>query len=160
MPRDIDKRKTNAALRKIRRALARLEKTENVELTDWEAEFMTSVEERLNTYGAAFHDSDKGNLDEALSYAQAHILRQIDKKARGKAKPSSFKPKRPSFQSRGRDINDDLIHDEAPQEEQRVKEDIGSVISERKSPVQTEPLEKARKGRSSPLLRVIEGGKS
>ena len=55
-------------------------------LSDWEKQFLEEVEERIETYGSAFHDSEKGAPDEALSSLQHIKLREIDKKARGKSK--------------------------------------------------------------------------
>ena len=86
MPRDVDKRKTQKALRKLRKAAERAE-LEGIELTDWEKEFVEGVDERLTEYGSAFHDLSKGNADEALSMAQSEILKQLDKKSRGKGSP-------------------------------------------------------------------------
>ena len=107
MPRKIDDKKTRKALRKLRKARDRAEDGEG--LTEWEQEFVDGVEERLETYGSAFNDPDKGSLDEALSARQNLIVKQIDKKSRQK-KPmtrSSFKRKSNSRPSSSRDINDD-----------------------------------------------------
>ncbi len=122
MARDIDDKKTKKALRKLRKAKSRAESEDGPGLTDWEKEFFEGVEERLETFGSAFNDPEKGNLDSALSARQTHIVREIDKKARkknGGMKRSSFKPKLKSdsktktnnFSPRGRDINDDIETD-------------------------------------------------
>ena len=100
MPRDIDEKKTRKALRKLRKARDRAESEGGPGLTEWEQEFVEGVEERLNTYGSAFSDPEKGALDEALSARQSQIVKQIDKKARGKGmKRSSFKSKTPQRSS-------------------------------------------------------------
>ncbi len=87
---DIKKKKA----KKARRALSRVRKTlakketlpEDQSLSDWEDEFIGSLEERLDEYGAAFADPEKGNADDALSYRQAAKLREIEKKTKGKGK--------------------------------------------------------------------------
>jgi DNA replication initiation complex subunit (GINS family) len=110
MARDIDKKKTQKALRKLRRAKARAESNEDLELTDWEKEFFEEVEERLEKFGSAFADPEKGHLDEALSLKQAHIVKEIDKKSRkpkSGMKRSSFSNKKKSYTSNTRDINED-----------------------------------------------------
>jgi hypothetical protein len=52
-------RAKRAALRALRKARAAAEKT-GVKLSDWEGEFLGSVETRVETYGRAFRDSEKG----------------------------------------------------------------------------------------------------
>jgi len=94
-------------------------------LSEWEDEFITSVGDRLETFGSAFNDPDKGKLDEALSGLQAAKLREIEKKAAGKNhkpmnrgkgfKHSSFKSKAKTSGPRVRDIHDDM--EDAPPEE-------------------------------------------
>lgn len=134
MPREIDERKKRKALSRIRRARAAAERaieaSEDEEaaaaarqmLSDWEEDFVASVEQRLNEYGSAFADPEKGNLDEPLSRLQELKLKEIEKKARGvdvknKRQKRRFglssKPK-PS-QARVRDINEDVAPP-APQE--------------------------------------------
>ncbi|HCY54390.1 MAG TPA: hypothetical protein DF715_02275 [Oceanicaulis sp.] len=134
MSREIDERKKKKALRRldrVRRALAEAEADGDAEaarearalLTEWEDEFLGSVEERLNTFGSAFTDPDKGSLDEPLSQLQAAKLKELEAKAKGKEtrpwKRSSFKPKdkaqrssfsakRPAPRANTRDINEDM----------------------------------------------------
>lgn len=137
MSREIDDRKKKKALRRlerVRRALAEAEADGDAEaarearamLTEWEDDFLGSVEERLNTFGSAFTDPEKGALDEPLSQLQAAKLKELEAKAKGKEtrpwKRSSFKPKengaRSSFSSKRperraniRDINEDVPAD-------------------------------------------------
>lgn len=67
---------------------ARLEASERgVDLSDWEAEFLDSVAERVKTYGRAFADPDKGAAGGTLSLRQGVKLKEIRKKA------STGKPK-------------------------------------------------------------------
>lgn len=82
------------ALRALRRARLTADKA-GVELSEWEGEFLGSVEERLNTYGRAFADPEKGSPGQALSALQAVKLKQIAVKATGEkppGKPTSRKP--------------------------------------------------------------------
>ena len=84
MPRDVDERKKRKALRKLRRAAELADAGLGPPLTDWEREFLEEVEARIETYGSAFADPSKGDLEDPLSALQAHKLKEIDKKARGK----------------------------------------------------------------------------
>lgn len=127
--RDVDKRKTRKALRKLRRAAERATGDGGPGLTAWEQDFVQGVTGRLEKYGSAFRDPGKGRLDEALSQRQGHVARVLDKKSRrGKAgaekaeqKPrpggSTLKRKtplksrssmRPSRPPRVRDVNEDM----------------------------------------------------
>jgi len=76
-----------AALRALRRARLTAAKA-GVELSDWEGEFLGSVEERVKTYGRAFADPDKGAPGTVLSVMQGRKLKEISAKASGEpAKP-------------------------------------------------------------------------
>jgi hypothetical protein len=161
--REVDKRKTARALRKLRRAAERASEAGAPELTTWEKDFVEGVSGRLEKYGSAFRDPGKGRLEEALSQRQAHVARAIDKKSRGKlagaapdkssgkasekagdAKPpagktgglrrSEFKRKSPMGQRTGRRVRE-------------VDEDI-----EAPEPVMTPEQKRA-------ALRVVPGGK-
>jgi len=52
-----------------------------VDLSEWEAEFLDSVSERVKTYGRAFADPDKGAAGTTLSVRQGTKLKEIRKKA-------------------------------------------------------------------------------
>ena len=58
-----------------------------IELSDWEGEFLGSVEERIKTYGRAFADPDKGAQGAPLSMMQGRKLKEISDKASGKPRP-------------------------------------------------------------------------
>jgi hypothetical protein len=90
-PRVQAQRSALNALRRARRTADRA----GVDLSDWEGEFLGSVEERLNTYGRAFGDPEKGAAGAALSVMQTVKLKEISAKAKGE-------PARPRFQSRDR----------------------------------------------------------
>jgi hypothetical protein len=90
---DKDKAK-RAALAALRRARRRAEAS-GVPLSEWEGEFLGSVEGRLETFGKAFRDKEKGQAGDALSILQSVKLREIAAKAKGKEpkglKRSAFK---------------------------------------------------------------------
>ncbi|MAK61293.1 MAG: hypothetical protein CMK09_09970 [Ponticaulis sp.] len=174
MPRDVDKKKTRKALRKLRKAAERAE-AEGVELTDWEQEFVEGVDERLTKFGSAFNDLSKGGAEEALSSAQTEILRQLDKKSRGKSN-GGFKTRKPLQAKKGfkprppvnRDISDD-IEDFEPEPPESVKERSVPLIRALPNPEEPEkgsensPETRIGTNRSPnkrPTFRVIEGGKT
>ena len=72
-----------AALKALRRARKAAE-TAGVALSDWEGEFLGSVEERVEKYGRAFRDFEKGGPGSSLSTLQAVKLKEIAGKAKGK----------------------------------------------------------------------------
>ena len=114
MARDIDEKKKRKVLRKLRKAAERADAENGPGLSDWEREFVDEVETRVEKYGSAFADPDKGNLDEPLSALQTRKLKEIDKKSRGKA--TGFKARsgfsksknKKGFTARSRDIHDDI----------------------------------------------------
>lgn len=105
-------RKARNAQRKLDRLRIKLK--ESGDLTDWEAEFSESVSERLDKYGTAFQDPEKGSRSDALSYAQKKVMSSLNKKAKGDAGKSSFKNKggfknkKPKFTPRVRNLEDDM----------------------------------------------------
>jgi len=98
MPREIDPKRTRKALRIVRKLAAKSATPETidretgeikpgsgeVDYSQWENEFLTEVDKRLEKYGSAFHNLSKGRKDEALSTLQAVKLKEIAAKARGK----------------------------------------------------------------------------
>jgi hypothetical protein len=76
------------ALRRTQRAAAR----SGVALSEWEGEFLGSVEDRVRKYGRAFADPDKGAPGTSLSLRQAVKLKEIAAKAKaGTAKDDEKK---------------------------------------------------------------------
>lgn len=73
--RERAKRAALRALRRTRKAV------EGVELSEWEGEFLGSVETRVETYGRAFRDPDKGAPGASLSARQGRKLKEIAAKA-------------------------------------------------------------------------------
>ena len=91
-PPDRKAQAKRAALNAVQRVRRQAERAE-VKLSDWEGEFLGSVEERVKTYGRAFGDPEKGGAGEALSVMQAVKLKEIAAKAKGEKKPFRRRPK-------------------------------------------------------------------
>jgi hypothetical protein len=83
-PPDRKAQAKRAALNALKRARRQADRA-GVKLSDWEGEFLGSVEERLKTYGRAFGDPEKGGHGEALSVMQHIKLKEIGAKAKGEA---------------------------------------------------------------------------
>jgi hypothetical protein len=81
-----------AALNALKRARRQAERA-GVKLSDWEGEFLGSVEERLKTFGRAFGDPEKGAPGQALSALQQVKLKEIAGKAKGDKPGLRRKPK-------------------------------------------------------------------
>lgn len=174
MPRDTDDKKTRKALRKLRKAADRA-KTEGIELTDWEQEFVEGVDERLTKYGSAFNDPNLGGTDDALSRAQSEILRQLDKKSRGKG-GSSFKQRKPLKSKKGakgftpniRDLNEDVEQEPSSPPIKSEKPALSVIRASELEPPRKEkpgnsPEKRIGTDRSSDrraAFRIIDGGKS
>jgi len=149
MPRDIDDRKKRKALRKLRKAQALAEQGLGPPLSDWERTFLEEVEARIETYGAAFGDPDKGALDEPLSALQQVKLKEIDKKARGKRpKRSGFSRKASPTDPEAPDAREDPAAGPGPQP---------VAISRLARP---QPPASPAPGSGPPKLRIIPGGRS
>ena len=84
--------KTARALRLIRRL-----KAAETEVSDWEGEFLDSVESRLGVYGRAFADPEKGGRDSAVSVRQQRKLKEIQAKLDGDAGPAPLSLRRTPF---------------------------------------------------------------
>lgn len=154
MPREIDEKKKRKALRKLRKAAMLAEQGLGPELSDWEKQFLEEVEERIETYGSAFADPEKGASDEPLSALQSIKLREIDKKARGKGK-SGFKQRKPLGKSGGARVRQ-IDEPEAPAPPPHAAEKLKLVkASDLPAPGNSEPpvTPPARKP-----LKVIKGG--
>jgi hypothetical protein len=82
------KRSALKALRKTRKAA----ETADVKLSEWEGEFLGSVEVRVERYGRAFRDPEKGGPGTALSMLQALKLKEIAGKAKGRKSGLQRKP--------------------------------------------------------------------
>ncbi len=90
--REKDRKTRERAARNARRKLERLHTTltENGEITDFENDFGKSVLDRLDKFGAAFHDLEKGRSGDALSFAQKSVIAAMNKKVKSlKKRPAS-----------------------------------------------------------------------
>lgn len=86
-PKERLERQREAAKRAAIRALKRAKKeaeASGVDLSEWEGEFLGSVEERVAKFGRAFRDPEKGGAASSLSVRQSVKLKEIAGKARGK----------------------------------------------------------------------------
>jgi hypothetical protein len=158
--REVDKRKTRKALRKLRSAAERAGQGGAPELTNWEKDFVEGVSKRLETYGSAFRDPGKGRLEEALSQRQHHVARIIEKKSRPKAekaaKLAGRKSKQaekdpPVFSGSSLKRKSPLRSRAAPGRGPRVR-DVNDDLREEAESAQTPAQKRA-------ALRVIDGGK-
>lgn len=150
-------RRARTAQRKLKKARTELE--DLGEITDWEDEFIASVDERLEKFDSAFADPSLGGFGEALSNKQKQVLTQMRRKIKDKSKQapqddpgkpqsrsqwkSSFKNKS-SFKPRVRNIEDDMFEDEMFDDEPE---------SEPKPSTKTPPP------KHKPFLKIIDGGK-
>ncbi|MEL6363833.1 MAG: hypothetical protein AAFR11_03205 [Pseudomonadota bacterium] len=71
-------RKSARDLRRVRKLAAEV----GEEASDWEAEFLNSLDERLDKYGTAFRDFEKGAPGDALSRLQQQKLKEIAAKSK------------------------------------------------------------------------------
>jgi hypothetical protein len=78
------------ALKALRKA-KKIAETSGVKLSEWEGEFLGSVEQRLETYGRAFGDPEKGPLNSSLSLRQSVKVKEIVAKASGKGRKPRFR---------------------------------------------------------------------
>jgi hypothetical protein len=97
-PPDRKAQAKRAALNALKRARRQADRA-GVKLSEWEGEFLGSVEERLKTFGRAFGDPEKGGAGEALSVMQHVKLKEIAVKAKGE-KPGAAKARGRPFRSR------------------------------------------------------------
>ncbi len=182
MSREIDERKKRKALRKLRKAAELAERGEGPPLSDWEREFLEEVEQRIETYGSAFADPEKGNLEDPMSALQTQKLKEIGKKARGKdtgfktRKPLGWKRKQ-DFTPRVRQIDEDVAETEAPAPRSEPApartpfgvirgSELGDQTSETpitaahaKKPARSSQPAEPKTPQKRPAFRVIKGGK-
>ena len=97
LAKDIEAEKLKAKLEKARKRSARKAKSKLSrlhkdlsdlgEISDFEDEFGESVLDRLDKFGSAFYNSEKGNLSDALSFAQKRVLSAMTKKVKNLKNP-------------------------------------------------------------------------
>lgn len=161
-------RKKRKVLRRLQKALERadLNEDDKRELSDWEDEFLRTVQERLDDFDRAFHDPDKGRLDEALSYLQSVKLKEIEDKLKGKVRkgfgaPKGFKAKKPMKRvSAKKDKASGWKSVRLDRDFDGSAENPETNPAEPEPPVETPPPKPAGgKNARRPFLRVIKGGK-
>jgi hypothetical protein len=89
-PEDLRAKAREATRRSALNALKRAKRAADkagVKLSEWEDEFIGSVSQRIETYGRAFADPEKGSPGQALSGNQAIKLKEIVRKAKGEKTP-------------------------------------------------------------------------
>jgi hypothetical protein len=79
-----------AALNALKRARRTADKA-GIELSEWEGEFLGSVAQRIETYGRAFGDPEKGGAGQAMSVNQTIKLKEIAAKAKAKGERKPMK---------------------------------------------------------------------
>ncbi|WP_240008522.1 hypothetical protein [Pseudaquidulcibacter saccharophilus] len=87
-------KKDEKLIKRARSYINRVKKqsaSNNIELTEWEGEFLSSIDERLEKYGKAFNDPDLGAMNAPLSLRQGLKLKQIRKKSLGEEDAPPFK---------------------------------------------------------------------
>lgn len=141
--RDTEAKTRERSARNAQRKLERLHRTlkDQGEISEFEDEFAESVSERLDKFGSAFQDREKGRPGDALSFAQKRVVAAMNRKVKDlKKKPqterdgadgaeapvpgdfdrpryedrkpkSSFKSKKPAFTPRVRQLDDDFDDD-------------------------------------------------
>jgi len=159
--REVDKRKTRKALRKLRAAADRAGQEGAPDLTTWEKDFVEGVTKRLETYGSAFRDPGKGRLEEALSQRQHHVARVIEKKSQPKAEKTAKTTRSGSkaakkddpavFRGSSLQRKSPMRSRAAPGRGPRVR-DVNDDLREEAETPQTPAQKRA-------ALRVIDGGK-
>jgi len=77
-------RAKRGALKALKRARKAVEES-STEISAWENEFLGSVEGRVERFGRAFRDPEKGGPGAALSMLQAQKVKEISAKAKGRA---------------------------------------------------------------------------
>ncbi|WP_298918918.1 hypothetical protein [uncultured Algimonas sp.] len=166
--REKERKARERSARNAQRKLERLHRTleDEGEISDFEKEFAESVAERLDKFGSAFHDLEKGRPGDALSFAQKRVVAGMKRKAKDlKTRPadeadedpldrprhdrpkprSSFKSKKPKWTPRVRQLDEDF---EAAQERP------DAFIPKPRSKPEPEP-EPSRPPVGKPFLRIV-----
>lgn len=157
--REKEQKTRERSARNAQRKLERLHRTlkEQGEISEFEDEFAESVSERLDKFGSAFQDREKGRPGDALSFAQKRVMSAMNRKVKDlKKKPpsdgpedldrprfehskprSSFKSKKPKFTPRVRQLDEGFDDD---------------VETETATPPEPEP---SRPPVGKPFLRIV-----
>lgn len=161
MKREVDKRKTQKALRKLRRAAEAANADDGPGLTTWEKDFVEGVTERLETYGSAFRDPGKGRLEEALSARQAQVTRVIEKKSRKAKAGAKATPPKEADRAGAKDTAVKPATREGPRRMSSFKSKAKPGWKPRGRDINddAEPAPAEAPALKRPTLKVIPGGK-
>lgn len=88
--RETERKTRERSARNAQRKLERLHRTlkDQGEISEFEDEFAESVSERLDRFGSAFQDREKGRPGDALSFAQKRVVAAMNRKVKDlKKKP-------------------------------------------------------------------------
>jgi hypothetical protein len=120
--REKERKARERSARNAQRKLERLRRTLSAsgELSDWEDEFSESVTERLDKYGSAFHDLEKGRPGDALSFAQKRVLASLNKKAKDQRKAARLN------RNNSADLNAQQSDEAKPERQTRPKSSFKS----------------------------------
>lgn len=167
--REKERKARERSARNAKRKLERLHRTltDKGEISEFEDEFAGSVSERLDKFGSAFQDLEKGRPGDALSFAQKRVVAGMNRKVKdlkkaskvldpsdddplhrpryeksAKPKRSSFKSKRPGFKPRVRQLDEEF-------------EDTQNVSEDRPEPFIPE-REPCRPPVGKPFLRLVD----
>lgn len=161
--REKERKTRERSARNAQRKLERLQRTlkDQGEISEFEDEFAESVSERLDKFGSAFQDREKGRPGDALSFAQKRVVSAMNRKVKDlkknpksadeagdfdrprfeHTKPrSSFKSKTPKFTPRVRQLDDDF--------------DDAADVAAAPTPQHVEP-EPSRPPVGKPFLRIV-----
>lgn len=174
--RERSARNAQRKLERLRRSLG-----EAGELSDWEDEFSESVTERLDKYGSAFHDLQKGRPGDALSFAQKRVVAALNKKAKEQRKakraaamgealgdsadetaPKKYNKKRSSFGSkkkpkytpRVRQLDEDFESNDLPLR-RKAEPFIPAYVKHHNQPAVSQAPEKPLTPPKRPFLRLV-----
>lgn len=169
-PKDPQHARVKALERKKRKILRRLQKAldaadlnddDKRDLSEWEDEFLRTVTDRLDEFDRAFHDPDKGRLDEALSYLQTVKLKEIEDKLKGKVRKGFGAPKGLRARKPMNRMSNKKRLQTGWKDRVREPDEVDTPDAPKPEPPATEPPPKPAAGKDAkrPFLRVIKGGK-
>lgn len=166
--REKERKTRERSARNAKRKLERLQRTlkDKGEISEFEDEFAESVSERLDKFGSAFQDLEKGRPGDALSFAQKRVVAGMNRKVKDlkksaktapetdddplqrptydrRTKRSSFKSKSKPFKPRVRQLDDEFEEDGLSEQKSRPE----PFIPEREA--SRPPVQK-------PFLRIVK----
>lgn len=89
-------------------------------LSEWEDEFLNSLDERLEKYGKAFNDPDLGAMNAPLSLLQGLKVREIKNKHNFYAKNNGAQNKNYDLEDEGEEENKEAL----PKKEKKIRKPL------------------------------------